>query len=339
MTERARRAAGAGRERAALPAAGRGRDRLRHLHARSRTAWSPTGTPAPSASRATRADEIIGRHFSRFYTPEDRARRRCRRARSRPRAREGRFEAEGWRVRKDGSRFWASVVIDAIRDETAGCIGFAKITRDVTERNARRGGAARERAAVPPAGEGRDRLRALHARPERHGHQLERRRPAHQGLCGRARSSASTSRASTPTPTGPRACRRGRCATPREQGRFEAEGWRVRKDGTLFWASVVIDAIRDEDGELIGFAKITRDITERREAQLDAAEGAGAAGPGAEDGGARPAHRRRRARLQQPADGRERPGSSTLQEAHRATIPRLRAPRSGRSSRRSAARR
>src|SRR4029078_3975466 len=53
----------------------------------------------------------------------------------------------------------------------------------------------------------------------------------------------------------------------REQGRYEEEGWRVRKDGTFFWASVVIDPIY-EDGKLIGFAKITRDITERREAQL-----------------------------------------------------------------------
>jgi len=56
--------------------------------------------------------------------------------------------------------------------------------------------------------------------------------------------------------------------TARETGRYEAEGWRVRKDGTRFWASVVIDAIRDDDGELIGFAKITRDMSEKREAQL-----------------------------------------------------------------------
>src|SRR6201985_989191 len=53
----------------------------------------------------------------------------------------------------------------------------------------------------------------------------------------------------------------------REQGRYEKEGWRVRKDGTFFWASVIIDPIH-EDGRLVGFAKITRDITERREAQL-----------------------------------------------------------------------
>src|SRR4029077_20428119 len=57
--------------------------------------------------------------------------------------------------------------------------------------------------------------------------------------------------------------------TARKLGRFEAEGWRVRKGGDLFWASVVIDAIHDETGQLIGFAKITRDMTERREAQLE----------------------------------------------------------------------
>ena len=54
---------------------------------------------------------------------------------------------------------------------------------------------------------------------------------------------------------------------PRATGRFEKEGWRVRKDGTRFWAHVVIDSIRDDQGSLIGYAKITRDITERKEAQ------------------------------------------------------------------------
>jgi len=80
-----------------------------------------------------RADEIIGEHFSRFYTDEDRAVDKPARA-LRIALEEGRFEAEGWRVRKDGSRFWASVVIDPIRDDTGRHVGFAKITRDLTER-------------------------------------------------------------------------------------------------------------------------------------------------------------------------------------------------------------
>ncbi|PGH59362.1 hybrid sensor histidine kinase/response regulator [Azospirillum palustre] len=79
------------------------------------------------------ADEIIGRHFSSFYTPEDRAADMPQRALAAALS-EGRFEAEGWRLRKDGTRFWASVVIDPIRDETGTLRGFAKITRDITER-------------------------------------------------------------------------------------------------------------------------------------------------------------------------------------------------------------
>jgi PAS domain S-box-containing protein len=91
--------------------------------------WSP----AAARLKGYEAEEIIGRHFSVFYTPEDRAA-------DKP-AREllvagetGRYEEEGWRVRRDGSRFWANVVITAIRDQTGRLLGFAKITRDVTER-------------------------------------------------------------------------------------------------------------------------------------------------------------------------------------------------------------
>jgi PAS domain S-box-containing protein len=77
--------------------------------------------------------EILGRHFSCFYTDEDRATDLPRRALDTA-LREGRFEQEGWRVRKDGSHFWASVVIDPIRDDGGTLVGFAKVTRDMTER-------------------------------------------------------------------------------------------------------------------------------------------------------------------------------------------------------------
>lgn len=80
-----------------------------------------------------RADEIIGEHFSRFYTPEDLEAGIPPIALSTA-AEEGRFEAEGWRLRKDGTRFWASVVIDVIRDDSGRLLGFTKITRDLTER-------------------------------------------------------------------------------------------------------------------------------------------------------------------------------------------------------------
>jgi PAS domain S-box-containing protein len=78
-------------------------------------------------------DEIVGRHFSQFYTPEDRAKEVPIRALATA-ASDGRYEAEGWRVRKDGSRFWASVVIDRINDAKGDVVGFAKVTRDITER-------------------------------------------------------------------------------------------------------------------------------------------------------------------------------------------------------------
>ena len=90
---------------------------------------------------------------------------------------------------------------------------------------------------------------------------------ADQGLSRPRKSSASIFPASIPKPIAPTASRRARSRSPKQQGRYEEEGWRVRKDGTFFWASVIIDPIR-EDGRLVGFAKITRDITERREAQL-----------------------------------------------------------------------
>jgi PAS domain S-box-containing protein len=89
--------------------------------------------PGAQRIKGYRESEIVGRHFENFYTPEDRA------AGVPPRAletaaREGKFEAEGWRLRKDGTRFWANVVINPIRDEDGNLLGYAKITRDITER-------------------------------------------------------------------------------------------------------------------------------------------------------------------------------------------------------------
>jgi PAS domain S-box-containing protein len=89
--------------------------------------------PGALRIKGYRADEIIGQHFSLFYTAEDRASGLPQRVLSIA-AKEGRFEGEGWRVRKDGERFWASIVIDAVRDDAGTLIGFAKVTRDITER-------------------------------------------------------------------------------------------------------------------------------------------------------------------------------------------------------------
>jgi PAS domain S-box-containing protein len=210
------------------------------------------------------AAEVVGRHFEMFYPPEDREAGMP--ARSLETAREnGRFEAEGWRLRKDGTKFLASVVIDAIYEDGA-LIGFAKITRDVTER-------ASAQAALH-ASERQFRLLvsgvtdyALYMLDPNGivtnwnigGQRIKGYLP--EEIIGQHFSrfySEADQAAGRPA----RALR-----LAREHGRYEEEGWRVRKDGTFFWASVVIDAIRDDGGNILGFAKITRDISERREAE------------------------------------------------------------------------
>ena len=213
----------------------------------TRAAGSPVGTPARAGSRATRPRRSSASPSPLFFTEEDRRLGRPEAALETAR-RDGRFEAEGWRVRKDGTRFWALAVLDAVRDRD----GTRDRLRQGHPRHDRApGGAAGprgKRAALPPAGAGRHRLRHLHARPRGQGRQLERGRAADQGLRRRRRSSASTSPASTPRRTAPPGCRERALEQAERTGRFEAEGWRVRKDGSRFWASVVIHAIRDDEG-------------------------------------------------------------------------------------------
>jgi PAS domain S-box-containing protein len=220
------------------------------------------------------ATEITGKHFSTFYTEEDRAAGLPVKA-LRTALDEGKFEGEGWRVRKDGTRFWASVVIDPIRDASGELVGFAKITRDITDRKA-----AQE---------------ALRATEEQF-------RLLVQGVTDYAIYMLSPSGIVTSWNAGARRIKgyehgeivgqhfgcfyteedRANAAPARtlsiasRDGRVEMEGWRIRKDGSRFWAHVVVDAIHDEAGELVGFAKVTQDITERKQA-TEALERANAA--------------------------------------------------------------
>jgi len=214
------------------------------------------------------ASEVIGRHFGMFYTPEDQATDAPARALETAQ-REGKFIAEGWRVRKDGARFLASVVIDALY-ENGELVGFAKITRDVTERetarNALQDSERNFRLLVDgvtdyalymldPGGfisswnAGGQRIKG-YTPAEIIGQHFSRFYTEQDQAAGRPARALSIAR---------------------EKGRYDEEGWRVRKDGSFFWASVVIDPIRDETGKLIGYAKITRDITERRDAQMELA--------------------------------------------------------------------
>jgi len=209
--------------------------------------------------------EIVGKHFSTFYTDEDRKAGVPDKVLETAR-REGRFEGEGWRVRKDGSRFWASVVIDAIKDDEGKLIGFAKITRDMTEK----------RKAQQALIEAEQRFRILVQGVTDYAiYLLDTEGRVTNWNAGAARIKGYSpdeiigehfSRFYTPEDREAGVPAKA-LDTVRESGRYEAEGWRVRKDGSRFWASVVMDAIHDDDGKLIGFAKITRDMTEKREIQ------------------------------------------------------------------------
>jgi PAS domain S-box-containing protein len=211
------------------------------------------------------ADEIIGKHFSTFYTPEDRENGAPQRALETARS-VGRYEAEAWRVRKNGQRFWANVVIDAIYDDDRNVIGFAKITRDMTERRASQqallDAERRFRILVQGVTDYAIYMLDPDGRVTNWNAGAERiKQFSFDEIVGEHFSRFYTPEdAAAGTPA--RALE-----TARETGRYEAEGWRVRKNGERFWASVVIDAIRNDEGELIGFAKITRDMTEKREAQ------------------------------------------------------------------------
>jgi PAS domain S-box-containing protein len=208
------------------------------------------------------AKEIIGRNFSEFYTRE--AVEKGQPLQELNIATEmGRYHEEGWRVRKDGSQFWADVVITALRDEAGRLRGFGKVTRDVTERKL---ADAKLRLSeenlrllisevtdyaifmLDPFGvvttwnEGAERIKGYTAKE----------------IIGRNFSEFYTREAVEKG----QPLQELNIAT--EMGRYHEEGWRVRKDGSQFWADVVITALRDEAGRLRGFGKVTRNLTERR---------------------------------------------------------------------------
>jgi len=172
-------------------------------------------------------------------------------------------------MRKDGSRFWASVVIDAIRRD-GSIVGFAKITRDITE----------NREAAIAALEAERRFRILVQGVTDYAiFMLDPDGVVTNWNTGAQRIKGYTeteivgqhfSRFYTPEDRAEK-LPWSALDTARREGRYHAEGWRQCKDGSRFWASVVIDAIYDDHGNLLGFAKITRDLTERREAEMELA--------------------------------------------------------------------
>jgi PAS domain S-box-containing protein len=210
-------------------------------------------------------EEIIGRHFSTFY-PHEAVASGWPAHELKVAGVEGRFEDEGWRVRKDGSRFWASVIITALRDEDGRLLGFSKITRDLTDRRlheeALRQSEERFRlmiegvvdyaiymldaeGVVTSWNAGAQRIKG-YAREEIIGKHFSRFYPPGDVENGKPWEEL---------------------AIARRVGRCEDEGWRVRKDGTRFWARTVLTALHDGQGHLRGFAKVTQDLSERRHVQ------------------------------------------------------------------------
>ncbi|MFO1341342.1 MAG: PAS domain S-box protein [Burkholderiaceae bacterium] len=212
-----------------------------------------------------RPDEIVGRHFSRFYPPEaverglpahelDMA------------ARQGSFEDEGWRLRKDGSRFWASLVISAVRGPDGELLGFAKVTRDLTQRREQEEALRRseERLRLLIEGVSDHALFML----DTNGHVVTWNVGA-QRIMGYAAAEVVGAHHSVfyltdarergdPTRHLQEAARDGHCMD---------DGWRACHNGSTLWASVTITALHDASGGPVGFAVLTRDLTERRRAE------------------------------------------------------------------------
>ncbi len=210
-------------------------------------------------------DEIIGRHFSIFYTQESIAT-GWPQHELKVATIEGRFEDEGWRLRKDGSRFWASVIITALRNTNGHLVAFSKITRDLTSRKMHEEALAQSEERFRLLIEGVVDYAVYMLDPEGIITSWNSGAARIKGYSADDIIGKHFSRFFTPEDV-----RTGapweELAEAKRSGHFETEGWRVKKNGERFWARVVVSALHDAHGRLRGFAKVTQDLSERRHAQ------------------------------------------------------------------------
>jgi PAS domain S-box-containing protein len=209
-----------------------------------------------------RSDEIIGRNFAVFY-PEDLLAENLPARELEIAADAGHFEGEGWRLRKDGSRFLANVVITALRDAGGQLVGYSKITRDLSEQRAHQELLRRSEERFRLLVEGVQDYAIFMLDPTGH---IVSWNPGAQKTKGYNADEIIGKHFSTfyPQDQIDRNWPAQELEFALARGSFEDEGWRLRKDGSRFWASVVITALHDDHGKHIGFAKITRDLSERR---------------------------------------------------------------------------
>lgn len=225
------------------------------------------------------SQEIIGRNYRIFYTKEDKDINLSEKLLEEAR-RAGKTNYEGWRLKKDGTRFWGSMTLTALHHENGSIRGFLKVTRDLTDR----------KIAEDNYSNFMEELRikndALQSSEERYhkminevmdyaiilldkdGNVLDWNKGAEKLKGYSAHEIIGKSfRLFYPKEEKDSGLPERLLAETRKKGGITHEGWRIRKNGTRFWGSITITALHKEDGEIMGFSKVTRDLTDRKTAE------------------------------------------------------------------------
>jgi PAS domain S-box-containing protein len=212
-----------------------------------------------------RREEFIGQPFSMLFTPEDQAAGRPAEE-LRAAAEDGHYTGEGWRVRKDGSRFWANVVLTAVRDAGGNLTGFTKVTRDLTQRRTEEEELRMSESSYRHLVQEIDEYAIF--RVGRDGHIMSWNKGVEAIKGYRAEEFIGQPFRTLFVPEDVAAGRpEWELEFAKRHARYEGEGWRQRKNGSRFWANIVLTALKNEDGEFIGWVKVTRDMSNRKKAE------------------------------------------------------------------------